>query len=125
MLIEQRFSFGMIFNLQSHGSLTANKNQYIQVKLLMLNPTSFCQMLINLCSFEKGMVSLMAHGVGKEIGTAITGWLFTSKGTTITLCYLSITTVVFLVIWTVYIFAAKDLDGYMQLSTNDPDDEKE
>jgi hypothetical protein len=66
----------------------------------------------------------MFHGVGKELGTALTGWLFTSQGTTMTLCYYSITTVVFLVVFAVYLFTAKDLDEYTRLAASDSDDDE-
>ena len=76
---------------------------------------------------KTGTVSLTFHGIGKEVGTAITGFLFSSYGTRITLCGYSIVTVAFLLIFTVYIFTAKDVDDYMRLSTGDieTDDEKE
>ena len=65
----------------------------------------------------------MVHAVGKDLGTALTGWLFTSKGTTTTLCCYSIVTALFLAIWMVYICTAKHLDDYMKIPEDGIEDE--
>ena len=65
----------------------------------------------------------MVNAVGKDLGTALTGWLFTSKGTTTTLCCYSIVTALFLAIWMVYICTAKHLDDYMKIPEDGIEDE--
>ena len=65
----------------------------------------------------------MVHAVGKDLGTALTGWLFTSKGTTTTLCCYSIVTALFLAIWMVYICTAKHLDDYMKIPEDEIEDD--
>ena len=70
-------------------------------------------------------MSLTFHGIGKEVGTAVTGFLFTSVGTTITLCSYSALTIFLLVIFSIYMLAAKDLDGYMRIPETDTEDEVE
>ena len=79
----------------------------------------------NVYSFETGLVSLTFHGIGKEIGTAITGWLFTVQGTTATLCGFSIVTMVVLGIWIAYIRMAKHLDNYIKVSESEAENEDE
>jgi hypothetical protein len=73
-------------------------------------------------SFFTGAVSLTFHGIGKEIGTAITGYLFTAAGTKIVLCGYSVVTLVLFVIFSIYMFTAKDLDGYTKMRENVEDD---
>ena len=70
-------------------------------------------------------MSLTFHGIGKEVGTAITGFLFTSVGTKVTLCSYSLLTLVLLVIFLIYMFTSKDLKGYTRMPENDDDDEVE
>ena len=69
-------------------------------------------------AFFQGAVSLTFHGIGKEAGTAITGFLFTAVGTKIVLCGYSLLTLVLLVIFSIYMFTAKDLLGYTRLREN-------
>ena len=72
--------------------------------------------------FFTGAVSLTFHGIGKEIGTAIPGYLFTAVGTKIVLCGYSVVTLVLFVIFSIYMFTAKDLDGYTKMRENVEDD---
>ena len=67
----------------------------------------------------------MVNAVGKDLGTALTGWLFTSKGTTTTLCCYSIVTALFLAIWMVYICTAKHLGDYMKIPSEEEEAEEE
>ncbi|XP_028400111.1 uncharacterized protein LOC114523406 [Dendronephthya gigantea] len=59
-------------------------------------------------AFFQGAVSLTFHGIGKEVGTAITGYLFTSVGTKITLSCYSLLTVVLLVFFSIYSFCTRN-----------------
>lgn len=71
---------------------------------------------------QTGAVSLTFHGIGKEVGTAVTGYLFTKVGTMITLCSYAAATVVLLVIFLIYLFASKNPEGYKKLpETVDPE----
>ena len=67
----------------------------------------------------------MVNAVGEDLGTALTGWLFTSKGTTTTLCCYSIVTALFLAIWMVYICTAKHLGDYMKIPSEEEEAEEE
>ena len=60
-------------------------------------------------------VSLTFHGIGKEIGTFITGVLFDKIGTELTLCCFAVVTLVWLALFTTYILT-KDLNGYTRVS---------
>ena len=66
----------------------------------------------------------MVNAVGKDLGTALTGWLFTSKGTTTTLYCYSIVTTLVLAIWMVYICTARHLDNYMKILSEEEAEEK-
>ena len=73
---------------------------------------------------EIALVSLMFYGYGKDVGTTITGWLFTSKGTMVTLCCYSVVTALFLGILIVYISTATDLSDYTQIPYEDESEDK-
>lgn len=66
-------------------------------------------------------MSLTFHGIGKEVGTAITGYLFTSIGTKITLCSYSLLTVILLVVFSIYVFGAKSPTGYTSMREDEGD----
>lgn len=70
-----------------------------------------------------GTASLVFHGIGKEIGTFATGFLFHEFGGEKTLCFFSVTTMFWLTVFMTYICTAKKLDGYTQVTmentTND------
>ncbi len=65
--------------------------------------------------FQTGAVSLTFHGIGKEIGTAITGYLFDAVGTTATLCGYAAATLVLLVIFLIYILVKNDPEDYKRV----------
>ena len=77
-------------------------------------------------NFFPGVVALTFDGIGKELGAVATGICFKKFGTRITLCGYSIVTVAWMAVFTVYIFCAKDLDGYQQVPREEgvSDDER-
>ena len=105
------------------------QTKLIAVVAVLVYQTSLIIFLKAFCSnsyvsilFWTGAVSLTFHGIGKEVGTAITGYLFTAVGTKIALCAYSLLTVVIFVIFSIYMFTAKDLIRYTRLQENEEDE---
>jgi hypothetical protein len=70
-------------------------------------------------------VSLTVHVIGKEIGTFTTGALFEIIGTELTLCGYSVITLVLLAVFTTYILAGQNVDGYTHVPTKEKGDDKD
>lgn len=62
-----------------------------------------------------GAVSLAYYGIGKDLGTFITGLLFHALGPKYTLCGYSIVTMVWFFLFSIYILIAKELDDYVEV----------
>ena len=69
-------------------------------------------LIVKVHIFYTGAVSLTFHGIGKEVGTSITGYLFTTVGTTITICIYAASTLVLLIIFLIYLLVAKIPEGH-------------
>ena len=106
---------------------------YDKIALLFANcngvSNSLCILLeiLYIHIFRTGVVSLTSHGIGKEAGTAVTGYLFSTVGTIATLCGYAAATLVLLVIFLIYILVEKDpAEGYKKVpEVVDPKDEEE
>ena len=57
--------------------------------------------------FQTGAVSVTFHGIGKEVGTAVTGYLFNTIGTTATLITYAVAGLILFIVSFTYSFIAK------------------
>ncbi|XP_046856435.1 uncharacterized protein LOC124449544 isoform X1 [Xenia sp. Carnegie-2017] len=80
-----------------------------------------------LSSFIQGVLTLTMNGVGKDVGSILTGYLFRECGIKTTLCGYSVISFVWFIVLAVYTFISQEAHNYKRVKTeaeSDIDEER-